>query len=318
MTTKTKAFSLEPFYAGRSMRIIGINFDVIEGADIYHPRNSVLETLPAKEIDYGKLFTYTFRRFGLPNKGSDGYKDIAEWIFKTPHPDLFLILRPTPLEEPQFSIHFSAEEGISLAVHKWERADVDAWFERKLDWAEKQGLPDWMPDVVHQFAEEFKVPDATWRDVYRSYLVMLEPSPHHQLTDKREKAFVEFAAQVSKYKEIEPCPQFRKRNADLSLWADDDPLKPLALAAIEALADLKTGVRVRDMAINAFGRMEDGEGQVVNEPESAGNTVGPMFNSAPEQSIELQILARKLGNGDYGAGLSAILKLAGNDEQEGS
>jgi hypothetical protein len=72
-------FFLEPHYATRRMQLHGIRFDVIKGEDVYHPRNPVLETLPVKEIDYGKLFTYAFRRFGLPNKGSDGYKDIAEW-----------------------------------------------------------------------------------------------------------------------------------------------------------------------------------------------------------------------------------------------
>ncbi len=315
MTIKIKTFSLEPMYGESKMRIVSIDFDVVRGKDIYNPRNPVLETLPSKEIDYGRLFTYAFRRFGLPNIGSDSYKDIAEWILKTSHPELFLVLRPQPLAEAHFSIRFMVSESIASAARKWLRADIDAWIERKLDWAEQQGLPEWMPDTVRQYKEQFDPGATSWRDCYRGCLIMFEPAVHRKSSENEdeedEKAFVEFAARVSQYRNIEPCPQYRERNPELSQWADDDPLKPLAEAAIEALGDLKTGVRVRDMAINAFGKMADDEGRVVDEPDGAGMTVGPMFNRAPQQSVELQALAHKLGHGNFKTGLKAILKLAG-------
>lgn len=311
MTTGPRKFSLEPFYAERVMQLVAIAFDVVKGDDIYHPINPVFQTsLPVNEIDYGKLFTYAFRRFGMPNKPWDGYKDIAEWILKTPHPDLFLLLRPAPCKDPHFSIMFSASEEVFLACKKWERVDLDAWIERKLDWVEKQGLPDWMPEYVRQYAE-IEFPGATWRDFYRGYLVLFESPRYREPEDESKKAFSEFALRAKEFKKIEPSPDFRERSFDLSQWADDDPLKPLAIAAIEALTDLKTGVRVRDTAINAFGRMKDGEGPVVNEPESAGKTVGLMFNQSPRECIAIQSEGRRLGNGDYKAGLSKILELTG-------
>lgn len=312
MRRKT-TFSLEPYYPESKRRFMSIDFDVVVGGDIYNPINPVLQTLPVKKIDYGKLFTYAFRRFGLPNAGSDGYKEIANWYLKTPLPDLLLIIRPTPLEEPHFSIRFCVPEELSMAYHHWERADIDAWNQRKLDWAEKQGLPEWMPALTAKYAEEM-MPGATWRDLYMGYIIMKEPHSNH--TPEGDPELLEFAAKVAKFREIESCPGFRKREPDLSLWSNDDPKKPLAFAAIKAIADLKTGVRVRDTAINAFGKMADGEGQVVNEPEGAGNTLGPMFNDAPDECIELQTAAHKLGGGHYKAGLNQILNLIKEDIQK--
>lgn len=289
---------------------MAIDFDVVMGDHIFQPINPVLQTLPVKELDYGKLFTYAFRRFGLPNAGSDGYKEIANWYLKTPHPDLLLIIRPTPLEEPHFSIRFRVPEELSMACHHWNRVDINAWTQRKLDWAEKQGLPEWIPALTAKFAKEM-MPGATWRDLYLGYIIMMEPYPDR--TPSGDPELLEFAAKVAKFSDIEPRPAWRERNPDLDQWADDDPKKPLAFAAIDALADLKTGVRVRDMAINAFGKMADGEGQVVDEAAGSGNTLGLMFNAAPDESVALQDAARKIGKGNYKAGLNQILKLIERD-----
>jgi hypothetical protein len=118
---------------------------------------------------------------------------------------------------------------------------------------------------------------------------------------------------VDAYKAIEPRPAFRKRNHEISQWASDDPLEPLARAAIEALGDLATGVRVRDAAINAYGVLPyDADVEVVDEPASAGLGVGDMINVAPDESVEIYQLARQLGDGDIKTGLSQVLKRAGS------
>lgn len=310
---KENHFSLEPFYFNRKVRLMGVDFSVAKGEDIYNPCNPVFETLPNQTLDYGRLFTYAFRRFGLPNKWSDGYKDIAEWILNTPHSDLFLILRPLPFEEMHLSIFFMASEELAFTCLNWERGDIDAWFEHKLDWAERQGLPDWMPEILRHYQETFDPSAKSWRDFYRGYLVTYEPSSHLKSTESQSKKdFTEFAAKVSEYAKIQPMPGLRSRYIEISQWDADDPLKPLALAAIEALADLQTGVRVRDMAINAFGRMEDGEGTVVDEPISAGMSVGLMFNQVPEESVRLQQTAFKLGDGNVKTGVDVILELIEN------
>ena len=52
--------------------------------------------LELKEASYGNLFTYMYRRFGIPSHGSDGYKEIANWYIITPNEDIALRVSPRP------------------------------------------------------------------------------------------------------------------------------------------------------------------------------------------------------------------------------
>lgn len=167
-----------------------------------------------------------------------------------------------------------------------------------------------MPEILRSYQERYDSSAISWRDFYRGFLVTYEPSSHLKPTENEtRKAFIEFAAKVSKYEKLEMKPGLRSRDIEITQWDDDDPLKPLAMAAIVTLADLQTGVRVRDMAINAYGRMEDGEGMIVDEPVSAGMSVGLMFNQYPKESVRLQQTAIRFGQGDVKTGVEAILKV---------
>ena len=46
--------------------------------------------------NYSSLFVYMFRRFGIPENGSDPYKEIACWYLTTPDPAVALIVSPRP------------------------------------------------------------------------------------------------------------------------------------------------------------------------------------------------------------------------------
>jgi hypothetical protein len=310
---------IKPKYGALSKQIMGIKFDV-ESENIFEPRNPVLESLSRPKLDYGHLFTYCFRRFGYPNGASDSYKEIAQWNLTTPHKDMVLIVRPSVLPEPHFNIFFAVPQELFWACTNWERADLDAWWKRKLDWAEKQGLPDWIPEVLESYQAASKhFSEATWRDIYLMHIVFHEPrkddKPSPSIRErsagqmKIDAMFTEFASKVAGYKEIEASPGFRKRPATLEDWAENDPLKPLAKAAIVALSDLSTPVRVRDSAINAFGVSEYEEG-TVDEPASAGRAFGSMLNAAPVQTGELGRFAFDLGKGNFGDGLKKVLRLA--------
>jgi hypothetical protein len=323
MTSESKRFSLAPYrpHLGLAdkLKLSSVEFQ-IHTDNLNEHIDPVLAVLSTQVLDYGHLFTYCFRRFGLANWGSDSYKDIAQWFLTTPRPDLVLCIRPSVLPEPHFSIHFLTSPELGSASRNWERQDVDAWTERKLDWVEAQGLPDWMPELLASFCEQYKWPDATWRDVYGSYIAFFSPRGDNSVKldggrDQTEdqKQLTSFAVMVDAYKAIEPRPAFRKRNHEISQWASDDPLEPLARAAIEALGDLATGVRVRDAAINAYGVLPyDADVEVVDEPASAGLGVGDMINVAPDESVEIYQLARQLGDGDIKTGLSQVLKRAGS------
>jgi hypothetical protein len=49
------------------------------------------------KIEYGPLFVYMFRRFGVSEWGSDPYKDIACWYLTTPDPHVVLWVKPCVL-----------------------------------------------------------------------------------------------------------------------------------------------------------------------------------------------------------------------------
>ena len=46
--------------------------------------------------DFASLFVYMYRRFGIPEVGSDPYKEIACWYIKTPDPAVALMVSPRP------------------------------------------------------------------------------------------------------------------------------------------------------------------------------------------------------------------------------
>ncbi len=47
------------------------------------------------KIEYGPLFVYMFRRFGVSEFGSDPYKEIASWFVTTPNPHVILWVSPS-------------------------------------------------------------------------------------------------------------------------------------------------------------------------------------------------------------------------------
>ena len=46
--------------------------------------------------EYGPLFAYMYRRFGVPEFGSDDYKEIANWYITTPDKNVVLCVSPRP------------------------------------------------------------------------------------------------------------------------------------------------------------------------------------------------------------------------------
>lgn len=49
-----------------------------------------------KTMEYGPLFAYMYRRFGVPEYGSDSHKEIANWYVTTPDPSVSLCVSPRP------------------------------------------------------------------------------------------------------------------------------------------------------------------------------------------------------------------------------
>lgn len=66
-------------------------------------QDSVLKASPMWGSTYATLFTYMYRRFGIPPLPGDDYKDLCGgWMLTTPSPSLVVLVRPS-LNGPDFS-----------------------------------------------------------------------------------------------------------------------------------------------------------------------------------------------------------------------
>lgn len=270
----------------------------------------VIKSVLGDEIDYGALFAYLFRRFGYPHRGWDDYKQLVSYYLTTPHPDMLMEITPYVGGTSAISIRFLVSDETLTAVNNYGQRHRTAWDARSLDWAEAQGLPDWMPEWVQIYNTDYReafphLPLATdWRQTVGFYYALGEiGSPEYELTNR----IVEFREKVREgYEAVEPFPPHYDRPQDLSLCNDDDPLKPLVPAATEALKDLLTPVGVRDLAINALGRVESRRANA-KRAVSAGYPSGALGNTAPEEFVKLHELVLKLGKGNAKRGINKVL-----------
>lgn len=90
------------------------------------------------EVDFAQAFAYLFRRFGPPNAGSDGYKEICQYILVTPHPKLWLTVMIRP-SGGMFG--YVMPEAFSWAVHEEYRASLEAWHAAFKTWRLERGIP---------------------------------------------------------------------------------------------------------------------------------------------------------------------------------
>lgn len=71
------------------------------------------------DAEYGPLFAYMYRRFGVPEFGSDDYKEIANWCITTPDKNVVLRVSPRPS-----GCRYSFGYMINTAVYKDYRMDL--------------------------------------------------------------------------------------------------------------------------------------------------------------------------------------------------
>lgn len=274
----------------------------------YGDPSPVLSQFPDK-IDYGHLFAYLFRRFGYPNVGWDSYKNLVCYLLTTPLPNLFLRITPYVGGDVDIGFQFIATEDDRKVVRLWEDADRIAWEQRRYDWLEAQGLPDWMPDWIEKCTEavqrDYGICVKTWRDAIHWA---------HMYLDYDKEAATNFKQVADFLKSMESFPEsmpgIRRRGPAVEEWTSDDPLKPLALAAIETIKDLERPVRVRDCQINAYGSI-DGEARELKEPPVAGYPAGWLYNDYFEEMASIGNAASKLGKGNLKRGLKKVLALVG-------
>ena len=85
-------------------------------AGIADPGKYAEEILP--DGDYASLFVYMFRRFGMPENGSDDYKEIACWYLTTPDPAVGLMVSPRPS-----GLRYSFGYWVNINVYEYHSND---------------------------------------------------------------------------------------------------------------------------------------------------------------------------------------------------
>ncbi len=285
----------------------------IEDDDSLGLSDPIIKSVIGDNIDYGRLFAYLFRRFGYPNQGWDGYKQLVTYYLTTPHPDLLLQITPYVGGTSAISIQFLLESKTNLSIDAYGQRHRNEWELRSLDWAEAKGLPEWMHEWVQIYNTEYReafpeVPLATnWRQTVGFYFPLGEEgSKPHELTSR----VVQFRNKLREdFTSVEPYPAYYNRPSDLSKFNEDDPLKPFVPAAIAALEDLKTPVGIRDKAINAFSEVEINR-FTAERATSAGYPSGALGNAVPKDFAELHGLILKLGKGNAKRGIQKVMSAA--------
>lgn len=277
-------------------------------------RFDLIEREIGLEIDYGRLTAYLFRRFGYPNSGWDNYKDLIRYELSTPAPDMYMVIRPHVRNSACISIMFMIEREKKLAIDLYERGPGLAHRARMHEWIEQtMGLPAWADECL-------QVVRRNWAPSLDTFLAAI---PYLQLYKRGPGTgagggaagvngvpaeWLQWADEAcAAFEAIDPRPGLFLRSENIESWPDEDPLKRYALAAIKALKDLATPVRVRSNAINAFGAVEDPR-FVLDEPAVAGYPSGALGNAAPKEFAELHTLIMQLGKGDARRGVNKVLR----------
>jgi hypothetical protein len=74
----------------------------------------IAEKILGKDIDYGRLFTYMYRRFGPSEFGGDSFKEVMRWKLKTKDENVLLLVSPniTDSQSTLLSFGFSVNTNV--------------------------------------------------------------------------------------------------------------------------------------------------------------------------------------------------------------
>lgn len=285
-------------------------------------RPGLLDNHFGKRCEYGALFTYLFRRFGLPNRPSDDYKEIAAYTLATPLKDLLLVVAPSVSEWPRLSFRFLVtRETYAKLTHE----PREQWTLRMVAWCEAQGLPAWMNDWLTHWrampgAGRYPLTGdvSDWRfsisEMHYLHLSLNNRAELQNISPERRallEQVADYAARIEKeYGKIDVDPDHLTRPNEWREWPDDDLWKPYYAAAAVTLEDLSTPVRIRDSQINAHGLVDDKHPlarTVLEEPEVSGGAWGYYINKHPGAAMELLALADDAGRGNLAAGVKKVV-----------
>lgn len=237
---------LVPLYFGFAMDRFGVS----ESGD------PLINQVCGLTLDFGRLFAYCFRRFGYPAHAWDGDKELVSYLLATSHPALFLNVRPNPAPQSCMSLEFLVQLSTLEAVQSYAEQARHAWAERMWAWAEQAGLPEWLGEWQALLEGELRARHSEiplplrWQDALNIYIPLgAEGSALYTASIRAIEFRQHLHAQFAK---VERWPALYRRPVSIALWNADDPLKPVAEAAVAALQDLARPVSLRDRELRAY------------------------------------------------------------------
>lgn len=318
---KTPArFSLKLAKLTPGVQYLGLNFNGYMRGDEFAFGDPLTHFVCGESMDYGALFAYLFRRFGYQNTSSDNYKSLTEYLLKTPSKDLVLGVRPYVGSSSQLHFQFYVPRTKMDELDAYERREKTVWQQEAIAAAEARGLPDWMPAWLEFVGVTARggsaaIPQSEWSETI--WMMDTDYVPEDVPADDPNRALMVQAEAFAEdlwvqQRAVRPEPRYYHRHLTHGVWHDDDPLKPIAEAALAALKDLSRPVGVRDSYINAYGRVEQGDPllrRTANRAAVAGYASGMLANEAPQEFGQLIGRIVQLGKGNYKKGILKALEL---------
>lgn len=190
---------------------------------------------PCQQSNSGLMaFSYLWRRFGPPFRGSDPHKDLVSYTLTTKDPDVFLWITPSG-SSLDLAVGYIADEKIRTAHNR----PMVQWEKRFRAWHWKQN-------------PEFE----TWKETKRN----CERYNKRYWNARMDPKVMEQAKAV-----LGEYPARRMKMA--SDWRTGSRIqKRVNQALFDAMKELEKPVRVRDVAINIFGRCDYGRREAKESP----------------------------------------------------
>lgn len=284
----------------------------LQGRNASRAFNPVLAATVGAELEYGSLFAYLFRRFGYPNQTWDGPTELACYLLSTPRCDLFLRVVPRIDGRTDRCLEFLAPSSVAQAARGYVRGEADLWEGRALlHYAAAAGMPLWLKVRAEALGLGVVIAASGPVDAAACWRLALRTRPDDSAAAAR-RAHVFLQQCRDGYGRLEPCPGIVERPVSLAAWAESDPLKPYAIAAVHALRNLLRGVRIGEAAIDVFGP-RPATAHCLAAASSAGIACGGLVKRDVRLCYELHRLVEDLGGGDARRSLAravAALKVA--------
>lgn len=277
----------------------------VSTSDTFSDSFDIAERTLGDEVPQGALFTYLFRRFGHPNKGSDPDKELAAYLLTTTHPGMLLKVAPYAGGNPSISFTFLVPHDVRHACDDWISRDRDAHKNAFMDWIEAEGrVPDWAEDTAEAMSQgQWPIPEQAtgWRRMMPGIAMIAHFGVQKDDPEDKIRAIRWHQSMRAEYEAMHPVPPLQWRNDDVASWHAEDPMKPYAEAMEATLRDLQRPVWIRDSAIGIYGAIDDDDsdelgnsGPSAESAPSAGYPSGDLGNLDPEAFAELHAAVLRL------------------------